>query len=298
MLHSGMLVTLLTLLQAQAPARAVALTFDDLPGPARVRCDSAGTLDLNRRITDALVAAGAPSAAFITTGNLCDRLRPRLLAPVVELWQRAGAVAGNHGHAHLDLSRVPLDQYLADIALADSLIRQHGRVAPRFFRHNFLHAGPDTARANGLNRWLERHGYTVAPVTVDNNEWVFAGAYGRARARGDSAMMQRLVPAYLEHLDRAFAFAESMAVRVLGEEIPQVLLLHANDINRDHLAAVLGTIRNRGYRFISLEEALAHPAYRRQSYYLGPAGISWLLRWSPDPRVWESELPAVPDWVR
>jgi peptidoglycan/xylan/chitin deacetylase (PgdA/CDA1 family) len=288
----------LTLLQGPVTARAVALTFDDLPGAGRFRCDAGRILDVSRRMIGALAAAKAPAAVFVTTNNICDQIRDSMLGPLVELWHGAGAVVGNHGHRHLDLSRVPLNQYLADLGLADSLLRHQGGFTPRFFRHNFLHAGPDTATANGLDRWLEGHGYTVAPVTIDNNEWIYAGAYTKALVRGDSARMRRLVPAYLEHIERTFAFAESVSVRVVGEEIPQILLLHANDINGDHLGEVLRLIQRRGYRFISLEEALRHPAYRRQSYYVGTNGISWLLRWSPDPAVWRLELPAVPGWVQ
>lgn len=292
-----LLPVLLALLQAQAP-RAVALTFDDLPGPGHVRCDTAQAFDLNRRLIHALDFARAPAAVFVTTGNFCDRLRPAALGPLVALWERSGAVVGNHGHRHLDLSRVPLAEYLADLGLADSLLRHEGHLVPRYFRHNFLHAGRDSATAAGLDRWLTRRGYAVAPVTIDNHEWIYAGAYQRALARGDSAMLARLVPAYLVHLEQAFAFAESLSVRVVGEEIPQVLLLHANDLNRDHLGAVLRLAQRRGYRFVSLEEALSHPAYRRRSHYVGSLGISWLLRWSPDPAVWQLELPPVPPWVR
>jgi peptidoglycan/xylan/chitin deacetylase (PgdA/CDA1 family) len=293
-----LLPVFLALLQAQAPARAVALTFDDLPGPGRFRCDAGQILEVGRRMISTLAAAKAPSAVFVTTNNICDEIRDSMLGRVVRLWQEVGAEVGNHGHRHLDLSRVPLNQYLADIGLADSLLRHQGHIRPRFFRHNFLHAGPDTAAANGLDRWLERHGYIVAPVTIDNNEWIYAGAYTWAVVQGDTARMRRLVPAYLEHINQTFAFAESVSVRVVGEEIPQVLLLHANDINGDHLGEVLRLIQRRGYRFISLEEALRHPAYRRPSYYVGTNGISWLLRWSADPAVWRMELPAVPAWVQ
>ena len=148
-----------------------------------------------------------------------------------------------------------------------------------------------------MRRWLDRHNFTVAPVTIDNNEWVYARAYTLALGRNDSAMMSRLVGAYLDHIDQAFAFAESMSVRVVGEEIPHVLLLHANELNRDHIRGVLRVIERRGYRFISLPQALTHPAYRRHSYYIGPWGISWILRWSRDSTVWRLDLPAVPPWV-
>jgi peptidoglycan/xylan/chitin deacetylase (PgdA/CDA1 family) len=218
---------------------------------------------------------------------------------VIRTWEGAGSLIGNHGHRHLDLTRVSLADYIADLSRADSLIGQAsaGYRHHRIFRHPFLHTGADHAAADGLARWLEQHRYTVAPVTIDNNEWVYARAYSVALGRNDSARIARILPAYLDHIDQAFAFAESMSVRVVGEEIPQILLLHANELNRDHLTQVLRLIARRGYQFIPLEEALAHPAYRRPVQYVGRWGISWLLRWSPDSTVWRMDLPPVPAWV-
>ncbi len=282
--------------------RVVALTFDDIPAgqvQPGAGCDRGQLRAINESLTVALLEEGAPSAALVTTGNVCARLRDTVLGEVIALWEQSGAVIGNHGHGHLDLSRVPLATYTADLARADSQIARArgGKGRVRFFRHPFLHAGGDSATAGGLARWLVERGYTVAPVTIDNNEWVYAAAYSRAITRGDSAMMRRLVPAYLEHMEQAFAFAESMSVRVVGTEFPQVLLLHANELNRDYIREVIRLAQGRGYRFISLEEALAHPAYRRASHYVGPWGISWILRWSPDSSVWRMDLPAVEEWV-
>ena len=284
------------------PSRSVVLTFDDIPlgqGQPGTRCNREALISVNEQIISALRDIKAPSAAFITTGNVCDRLRPTLLGEVIRIWEQSGAVIGNHGHRHLSLSRVPLEEYIADLGVADSLISRAspGYRASRVLRHPFLHAGADTATANGLERWLGRRNFTAAPVTIDNNEWVYARAYTLALGRNDSAMLRRLVPAYLEHIDQAFAFAESISVRVVGEEIPQVLLLHANELNRDHIRDVLRVIERRGYRFIPLNQALVHPAYQRRSNYFGPWGISWLLRWSPDSAVWRMDLPRVPDWV-
>ena len=294
--------------QSRESGRRVALTFDDIPlgqGQPGTRCNREALVEVSERITSALIEVKAPSAAFITTGNVCDSLRSTVLPEIVQMWERADAVVGNHGHRHLSLSRVPLPQYTADLRLADSLISLSSSTyrasstghSSKYLRHPFLHVGADTGTAKGLQRWLNRNNFTVAPVTIDNNEWVYAQAYTRALGRSDTAMMRRLVPAYLEHIDHDFVFAESMAVRILGEEIPQILLLHANELNRDHLSEVLRRIERRGYRFIGLEEALAHPAYRRTSYYYGRWGISWLLRWSPDSTVWRMDLPAVPPWV-
>ena len=61
-------------------------------------------------------------------------------------------------------------------------------------------------------------------------------------------------------MEEVFAFFEEYSVEVVGYDIPQVPLLHANALNADHLDALLSMIEGRGYEFISLAEALRSPA--------------------------------------
>ncbi|MCB1035750.1 MAG: polysaccharide deacetylase, partial [Acidobacteria bacterium] len=117
-------------------------------------------------------------------------------------------------------------------------------------------------------------------VSIDNDEYIFARAYDLAADRGDEAAMEGIAASYLRYMEAVFAYYEQQSVAILGYELPQVLLLHANRLNADTLDALAGTIRSRGYRFISLEEALEDPAYRRPDTYTGPAGITWLHRWA------------------
>jgi hypothetical protein len=53
----------------------------------------------------------------------------------------------------------------------------------------------------------------------------------------------------------------------------------------------------RGYRFITVDEALRDPAYALPDGYVGPMGISWIHRWGVAkgmPVVLEPDEPA---WV-
>jgi hypothetical protein len=84
---------------------------------------------------------------------------------------------------------------------------------------------------------------------------------------------------------------------VLGYELPQVALLHANLLHADALGDLLAMYTRHGYRFVSLDEALEDPAYARPDPYVGRHGNSWLHRWARgDGREvrWE---PDAPDWV-
>jgi hypothetical protein len=130
---------------------------------------------------------------------------------------------------------------------------------------------------------------------------MFNAVYEDALARGDSALISRIGRTYLAQLDSAFAFAEHLSVATFGRDIPQVFLIHANRINADYLSQMLERLRRRGYRFITMEEAVADPAYASVDEYLGPWGISWLHRWrvglglpsrlreEPEPASWVVE---------
>ena len=90
-----------------------------------------------------------------------------------------------------------------------------------------------------------------------------------------------------------------MCAGVAGREFPQILLLHANQLNADLMPELLAMFRRRGYDFVSLEDALADETYGLPENYVGPGGFSWIHRWSmsqemapkgePDPPAWALE---------
>ncbi|MEO7972329.1 MAG: polysaccharide deacetylase, partial [Thermoanaerobaculia bacterium] len=166
----------------------------------------------------------------------------------------------------------------------------------RYFRHPFLQVGLELPQRLAFEKFLAEHAYTIAPVTIDNDEYVFAFVYADALRRGDRVQAGRVAAAYLEYMDAVFAFIEEVSRRLTGREIAQVLLIHANALNADHFDALAETMEKRGYRFVTLEEALRDAAYGLPDSYVGAWGISWLHHWeitagkprspSPDPPVW------------
>jgi hypothetical protein len=140
----------------------------------------------------------------------------------------------------------------------------------------------------------------VAPVTIDNSDYVFARGYDLARARGDSGHASRLATSYLAYMDTVVGFYEAQARAILGREPRQVLLLHASALNGDTFDRLATRLEERGYRMIPLEEALADGAYALPDEYTGPGGITWLHRWALTRRMPGSTYagePEVPEWV-
>jgi hypothetical protein len=87
---------------------------------------------------------------------------------------------------------------------------------------------------------------SLAPVTIDNDEFVYAAAYAGALRRGDRAAAGRIAEDYLRYMDEVFSFFEEVSRRTIGREIAQVLLLHANSLNADQFGAVAAAIVGRG----------------------------------------------------
>jgi hypothetical protein len=100
---------------------------------------------------------------------------------------------------------------------------------------------------------------------------------------------------------RMVEFYEGQSQGLFDREIPQVLLLHANALNADHLDKLVEALRLRGYRFVELDEALQDPAYSSEDTYTGPGGITWLHRWAltreVDPSLFRGE-PTTAAWVQ
>ena len=276
----------------------MAITIDDLPVVSVSA--SSDWASVTERLLATLRQHRAPAVGFVNERKLylsgLDSGRVALLGA----WLLAGHELGNHTFAHRSAHATPLDQYLEGITRGEQVTRALAQRAGRpyrYFRHPQLHAGRSLAYRRDVERFLTAHGYTIAPVTVDNQEWVYARAYVVAEERGDSALRSRVVAAYLQHLDSAFAYSERLSQRLFNREIPLVLLLHANQLNADHMGTVLTRLEARGYRFVTLDRALADSAYQSRDTYVGPVGPSWLIRWAVSRGMAVPEEPREEPWV-
>lgn len=275
------------------------LTIDDLPFVGY-------GLELPeiREKTGALLAAlrshRVPALCFVTGRTVEVPGEERERAALLRHWTEAGMELGNHGFAHLDLNRTPLDEYTADFLKGDALLRRvPGTAALRFFRHPMTHTGPSPEVKSAFDRFLEDRGYRVAPFTIEAGDYIYASLYADSGRAGDRDLRERLARACLDHLDRAVAFCEDVSRELFGREIPQILLLHANELNADLMDELLTRLEARGYRFAALADALDDPAYSTADGYTGAQGPSWLHRWSLTLRGrWRlEEEPDPPEWV-
>jgi peptidoglycan/xylan/chitin deacetylase (PgdA/CDA1 family) len=303
LLAGGMLAIGITAASASAQeVRRVAFTFDDVPATALAHgsCDANRLARFTKTLIEQLVDLEVPATAFVTESRVCEPLRASLSTKLLSLWSDAGFELANHSFSHFDLNTTPVEAYIADIERGADTARAVSDAASapfRYFRHPYLHAGDTLEKKHAVEAFLSSAGYEIGVVTIDNQEWVFADVYKHALEDGDAARGERILEAYVDYMNDVFAFFEVWSVDVVGYEPPQVLLLHANELNVRALPKLTAMLQDRGYEFISLEEALSDPAYASSDSYVGPRGLSWLHRWALAKGMELREEPREPDWI-
>lgn len=273
-----------------------ALTFDDLPANSEpLACQHA----ITERIVSVLKSHGISGVTFVNEGKLYVEGEVDSRIAILRQWLAAGQELGNHTFSHVGIDNVGLPQYEEEVIRGETVTRllmaEKGRSL-RYFRHTQLRTGPTDEYREGLSRFLRDRGYTVAPVTVDTQDYMFASVYADAKHRGDAALQARIVEAYRTYFQENLDFHENLAVEVLGREVSHVLLLHVNHLNADLIEELIATLEARRYTFITLEEALRDPAYGRPEPTT-QKGWSWIQRWliaeGGEPRP----EPREPEWV-
>ncbi len=264
--------------------REVAVTFDDLPF---IPAGNSAIVSLRKKTTRLLKTITThkiPAVGFVNTSKLFPGgRRDNGQVELLRMWLEAGLELGNHTHSHKSLHKTPLPVFREDVITGEQIVKEMVEKSGgkyRYFRHPYLHTGLTLEIKKAFESFLSDRGYTVAPVTIDNSDWIFSRAYDNAAGRGDKALMKRISDAFIPYMEQKFEYFEKQSLELFGYQIRHVLLLHANTLNTDNLDRLAGMLKNRGYRFVTLERVLKDNAYGAPDSYTGRGGITWLHRWA------------------
>jgi peptidoglycan/xylan/chitin deacetylase (PgdA/CDA1 family) len=267
--------------------RQVAITVDDLPyatvgDRATDASDSRRADSVNRAIVAVLVRRHVPTTGFVNQAR-AEGLGDTSGVRILKRWTVGGLDLGNHSYSHPDFNQLSVDRFEDEIVRGEAAIRplmEHASKPLRFFRFPFNHTGDTRDKHDSIAAFLARRGYRVATCTIENDDWVFNGAYVRLLARGDTTSAARVRTKYLAYTAAKMAYFASLSREVLGYEQPQVMLLHANDLNAAMIDSVLTLFEREHYRFVSLQAAQADPAYQIPDTVVTPDGPMWAYRWA------------------
>lgn len=265
--------------------KRVAITMDDLPLNIASSVTNKEMAAITNKILSHIKEYNVPVVAFVNEDGLIvnDSLDVERVS-ILNRWLDAGVELGNHTYSHKSLNKTSASEYKDDIVRGEETIKKllanHG-LKLRYFRHPYLHTGKDIQTRDEIIRFLEGRGQKVAPVTFDNSEWVFAKAYDIAYAANNKAQMDEIAKAYIPYMKSKQHFFEKNTDELFGRRINHIQLIHANRLNSDCLPALLKMMKEDGYSFITLEEALKDSAYLSDDRFIDSCcGISWLHRWA------------------
>lgn len=292
----------------QSTQREVCITVDDLPGALPGNDFAYGELKelqkINRGIAGVLKAHHAWSIGFVNERKLQVQGERDARAELLQMWLDAGLALGNHTYSHADFSTTPLQQYedetIRGEVVTGALLKAEGEKE-QYFRHPYLDTGVSLDVKNAFDAFLQERGYIIAPVTIEDADYVFNDVLALATETKDKKLAARAKKEYLEYVDTVFNYGESESAKLFGRQIPQILLMHDNALNTECLDGLLSKLERRGYKFVTLSEAMTDPAYATPDLWVG-TGVLWMERWKiamglkpepdkgPDPPKWASEI--------
>jgi peptidoglycan/xylan/chitin deacetylase (PgdA/CDA1 family) len=264
--------------------RQVCFSFDDLPVVGYGITDTTFQKQVTDRLVGSLAKNRIPAIGFVNEKKMYEAGRvSQFQTGLLKSWLDNRLELGNHTYSHPDYNTVSYREFTEDLLKGETLTRkllmEKGKTL-KYFRHPFLHVGPTRAKADSLDAFLASHGYTTAPVTIDNEDYLFALAYHRANNKKDTALMKRIGTDFLLYMEAKMKYYEKQSVALFGREIPQILLLHASLLNADYTDALAAIFRKNNYSFISMDKVLEDVAYQTEVTVYGKWGISWIDKWA------------------
>jgi peptidoglycan/xylan/chitin deacetylase (PgdA/CDA1 family) len=286
--------------QVAKPDRQVAVTIDDLPAGMADRLPAADITALTSKLLGTLRDQKIPVVGFVNEKKLYKPGEVDERIKALQMWIDHGFELGNHTFSHASLNQVGLKAWEDDVIQGENvtkiLLTQH-KMKLRYFRHPYLGTGRDLQTRRQAEAFLVERGYRIAPITLDGWDWMFAGLYEDAKKRNDTALQAQIVREYLAYHDAVFAFEEQLSTKIIGYEPKQILLLHASNLEADHIGELMDVLRKRGYRFITLEDALSDAAYSLPDTYVGEEGTGWIDHWAISQGKIPQGAPKFPQWV-
>ena len=265
---------------AQPPSKEIAITIDDLPlNGSGFELDRLETM--TTRLLSEISSHHVPVVGFVNESLLYVPNETDARIALLERWAASGVELGNHTFGHVGFRDTALSEYEDDFVrgetITKAIMKKRGQK-PEYFRHPFLQMGPTRELEESFEKFIAARGYRIAPVTIDIMDWVFRVAYANARTRNDAALMKKVAGEYVRFAGEKFDHCESVARDLFGRPIKHILLLHANELNADNFGQLVKLMKERGYRFITLKEALTDPVYQFPDKY--KATSDWLNHWS------------------
>ena len=237
----------------------VAVTVDDLlihgPLPPGVTREMIAT-----KMTEIFRKHKVPEVyAFINAGKVEQKNES---LEVLQIWKKAGFPFGNHTYLHEDINKTSIADFKKAIDLNEPLLKKLSDSSDwKYFRYPYLREGETLEMRNAIRSHLKEHGYKIAQVTIDFEDWSWNGPYARCKTKNDTKSIQWLKDTYIKNATDMLTRADAMSQALFKRSIPHVLLLHIGAFDSEMLETLILEYKKKGVVFVPLSEASQDEVY-------------------------------------
>ena len=183
---------------------------------------------------------------------------------IFDAWTSAGHFVGNHTHSHPLLNDVSGDAFMADITIADELMKPWLDRAPqKLFRHPLNLWGNTEAKRSAVNAHIALLGYTPADVTSFFFEWEWDRAWRWLRQTGKREEAESLKAEFVDFCIAQLAYDQKCCRDFFGHDVTGIALGHFVAFLAETIDPLMARMRREGIEIVPLADALADPAYDR-----------------------------------
>lgn len=264
--------------------REMCITVDDLPVVGYSNNSPEHLSMITNKLIETFQTYDIPAIGYVNENKLYTKGKlDSTQVDLLERWLSTDRELGNHTYSHMDFHKATVAEYTKDILKGEKItksLQYKYNQEMRYFRHPYLRIGASKAQHDSLVSFLTEHGYTEAPVTIDNEDYLFALAYHKAFTKKKQADMDSIGKAYVDYMEAKLNYYEAMSIKLFNRNIKQTLLIHASLLNAHYLDDLAKMYRSYGYTFVSQEEVFTDEAYNSSITKYGDWGISWIDRWA------------------
>jgi peptidoglycan-N-acetylglucosamine deacetylase len=243
-----------------ARGQQIAFTWDDLPAHSDLPPGETRE-GIGKKIIAAMRDEHMPPAYGFVNGSQIES-EPTSVHMLKE-WRGAGMPLGNHTWSHMKLDQHSAAEWEADVLKNEPLLKSYMKDGDwHWLRYPYLAEGDTPEKRQQARTFLESHGYRIAGVTMSFNDYMFNEPYARCAAKNDRAAIAQLEDGYLRVAEATIGYTRSMSQALYGRDIPYVLLMHVGAFDARMLPRLLRMYRDKGFTFITLEQAQQDPFYK------------------------------------
>lgn len=189
---------------------------------------------------------------------------------------------GNHTFSHQKYANTTLSQFKEDIikgeAITKELLKRTDKKL-KYFRFPYNCTGKDSITKFEIYNFLNDKDYIITPFTIESSDYMYNLLYCNYINDGNESEAKEIIKEYINFTIDLFQHFENVTQELYGRNILHIFLCHTNRLHATCFEKLILRLKEKGYSFISLDEALEDEIYQNEDYYAEQFGISWIYRW-------------------